>query len=252
MRNIGAIFNKQTASLIKSPGMIVQAVIFAVMVLVMTFLMGPDRECPTEDYPCIPAFICDYCQENNPLYNLPTPSITGMFTVMFIGMAIVGSSTALVQEDKTTHNLRFMTMAGMQPRQYLIGTASALFIITLPLLFIFAMVGRHFGFITVEFMIVTATGAFVSIILGITCGLSKATYISGPLSMVLGMGPMFSSFNERLANFMHFTYTQQINLAVYRLEEYGLQLRSFAIVGANLLLVMLFFAWTHRKGSLRW
>jgi hypothetical protein len=248
MRNTQAIFYKQMTSLIKSPGMIVQGVLFAVMVLVFTFIMGPDRECDD----CIPAYVCDYCMETNPLHSLPTPSITGMFTVMFIGMAMVGSASALVQEDKTTHNLRFMTMAGMKPRQYLLGTASALFITSIPLLFLFAMVGRHFGVVTLEFMVITASTALVSIILGIAVGLSKAPIIATPLSMALGMGPMFSSFNERLANFFHYTYTQQANLGIYHLAERGLQGRTFMIVGGNLLVILLVFVWMHRKGELRW
>jgi len=253
MRNTNAIFMKQIRSLIKSPAMIVQGVIFIVMVLVMTFLMGPDRECPTPEYanPCVEAFHCEYCMENNPLLSLPQLSMTGMFTVMFIGMAMVGSASALVQEDKTSHNLRFMRMAGMKPRQYLTGTATALFIVSIPLLFLYAMVGRHFGFITLEFMLITATGALVSIMLGITIGLSKAPLLATPLSMLLGMGPMFSSFNERLATYFHFAYTQQVNLTIYNLE-YGLELRTFYILGANLVVILLLFLWTHRKGSLRW
>lgn len=247
MRNTKAIFIKQILSLIKSPAMLVQGVIFAVMVLVFTFLMGPDRDCDV----CIPAYVCEYCLENNPLHSLPTPSITGMFTVMFVGMAMVGSAAALVQEDKSSHNLRFMTMAGMKPGQYLLGTASALFIMSIPVLFLFAMVGRHFGLVTLEFMVVTLAGALVSIILGIAVGLSKMPVLASPLSMVLGMGPMFSSFNENLARWMYFTYTQQINLGIYRLED-GLSSRTFAIVGANLAVILIAFVWMHRKGELRW
>jgi hypothetical protein len=190
--------------------------------------------------------------ETNPIHSLPTPSITGMFAVMFVGMAMVGSASALVQEDKTTHNLRFMTMAGMKPRQYLLGTATALFLVSVPLLFIFAMVGRYFGFITLDFMIVTAATALVSIILGIAVGLSKLPILAGPLSMMFGMGPMFSSFNERLARAFHYTYTQQANLAIYHLEEHGLQGRTFIIIGANALVILITFIWMHRKGELRW
>ena len=247
MRNTKAIFIKQIRSLIKSPAMLVQGVIFAVMVLVFGFLMGPDRECDE----CIPAYVCETCLRENPIHSLPTPSITGMFTVMFVGMALMSSSSALVQEDKTTHNLRFMTMAGVKPREYLLGTASALFLMSLPVLFLFAMVGRHFGVVTLEFMAVTAAGALVSVILGIAVGLSKLPILAGPLSMVFGMGTMFSSFNENLARWLHFTYTQQIHLGVYNLTD-GLQARTFLIVGANLLVILLAFVWMHRKGELRW
>jgi len=40
MRNIKAIFIKQLQSLIKNPGMLVQAVLYIVLVAVITFLAG--------------------------------------------------------------------------------------------------------------------------------------------------------------------------------------------------------------------
>jgi hypothetical protein len=70
--------------------------------------------------------------------------------------------------------------------------------------------------------------------------------------MIFGMGPMFSSFNESLARWLHFTYTQQVNLGVYNLEELGLQSRTFAIIGINAAVILLAFVWMHRKGELRW
>jgi hypothetical protein len=250
MKNTKAIFIKQIRSLIKSPAMIVQGVIFAVMVLVMTFLMGPDRECDE----CIPAYVCETCLRENPLHSLPTPSLAGLFTVMFVGMALMGSSSALVLEDKNTHNLRFMTMAGMKPFQYLTGTATALFIMTIPVLFLFAMVGRYFGMDTLLFLAIATSGAAVSILFGIAVGLSKMPGLAAPVSMVIGFGPMFSSFNENLARWMHFTYTQQINLGIYHIksESGGNMGRMFMILGVTAVVILLAFVWMHRKGELRW
>ncbi|MCL2499640.1 MAG: ABC transporter permease [Defluviitaleaceae bacterium] len=250
MKNTKAIFIKQIRSLIKSPAMIGQGIFFAVVVLVMTFLMGPERECDV----CIPAYVCETCLRENPLHSLPTPTIAGLFTVMFVGMALMSSSSGLVQEDKTTHNLRFMTMAGMKPFQYLVGTASALFIMTIPILFLFAMVGRYFGGDTLWFLIIATSGAIVSILFGIAMGLSKAPGLAYPISMIIGFGPMFSSFNENLARWMHFTYTQQINLGIYHLGkgEGGNLPRMFMILGVSAVVILLAFVWMHRKGELRW
>ncbi|MCL2602867.1 MAG: ABC transporter permease [Defluviitaleaceae bacterium] len=250
MKNTKAIFIKQIRSLIKSPALLAQGVFFALVVLVMTFLMGPERECDE----CIPAYVCETCLRENPLHSLPTPTIAGLFTVMFVGMALMGSSSALVLEDKTTHNLRFMTMAGMKPFQYLVGTAAALFIATIPVLFLFSMVGRYFGAATLWFMLIAVSGAAVSILLGIAMGLSKMPALAAPISMIIGFGPMFSSFNESLARWFHYAYTQQINLAIYHLGkgEGGNLPRMFMILGISALVIMLAFVWMHRKGELRW
>jgi hypothetical protein len=249
MNNIKAIFLKQMRSMIKSPTLLGTGIAFVIMALVMTFLMGPERECSE----CIPAYVCETCLRENPLHSLPNHSVTGMFTVMFIGMMVMGSSSGLVQEDKTTHNLRFMTMAGMKPHQYLLGTGVALFIVSFAILFLFAMVGRYFGFDTLHFLAITSAGTLVSILFGIAGGLSKMPALVGPLSMVFGMGPMFSQFNERLANFLHFTYTQQASLGIYHIGkgEYAL-LRNYTIIGITGLVIIFAFVWMHRKGELRW
>ena len=247
MRNMKAIFIKQIRSMIKNPLLIGQGIMFIIMIVVMTFLMSPDRECDV----CIPAYVCETCLRENPIHSLPSPTIAGMFSVMFMGMVMIGSSSALVQEDKTTHNLRFMTMSGMKPYQYLIGTASALFLVAVSLLFFYALAGRYFGLDTLRFLLLTGSGALVSILFGIAMGLSKMPAIATPISILFGFGPMFSNFNENMARWLHFTYTQQVNLAIYHLDD-GLQQRPFLIIGATGLLTLIAFVWMHRKGELRW
>jgi hypothetical protein len=246
MKNLKAVFIKQLQSMIKSPALLVQGILFAAMVLVMTFLIGPDRECDV----CIPATICDTCLEEDPRHSWPEITFAGVFTVMFVGMALMGSASALVQEDKTTHNLRFMTMAGVKPFQYLPGTAAALFIVTFGLLLIFGAVGRYFGAQLPWFIAATTAGAAVSILLGIAIGLSKAPLLATPVSMIFGMGPMISTFNENLARWLRFTYTQQVNLALRDLDADLRQ--NLMIIGANGLVILLAFVWMHRKGELRW
>ena len=246
MRNTKAIFIKQIQSMIKSPTLIGTGIVLALAILGFGILLPAERDCDV----CIPAYVCETCLLENPIHSLPTPSIPGMFTVMFVGMMMISSASALVQEDKTTHNLRFMTMSGMKPSEYLLGTASAIFVVSVPLLLLFSIVGGHFGMNMLLFMGLTITGAINSILLGIAIGLSKFPIFAGPASMVFGMGPMFSSFNESLARWLHFTYTQQVNLGIYHIGD-NIS-RNLLIIGANGLLILLAFVWMHRKGELRW
>ncbi|MCL2188105.1 MAG: ABC transporter permease [Defluviitaleaceae bacterium] len=252
MKNIQAIFIKQIRSMIKMPLLIGQGIMFIIMIVVMSFLLGPDRECPTyTDDRCVEAHVCEACLRDNPIHSLPTPTMAGLFSVMFMGMVLISCSSALVQEDKTTHNLRFMTMSGMKPHQYLIGTGAALFMVAIALLLLYALAGRHFGIETLHFLALTAAGALVSILFGIAMGLSKAPWVATPISMAFGFGPMFSTFNENLARWLHFTYTQQVNLGIYHIQD-GLQQRTFLIIGITALVILLAFVWMHRKGELRW
>ena len=248
MKNTKAIFFKQFQSLLRNPGMIVQAVLFLILVIIMNFLIGGYEVTDCES--CIPAYVCTQCLEEDANVSTPDPSLVGLFTVMFVGFAIVGSAAALVIEDKTTQNLRFMTMAGIKPFQYLLGTIPAIFIIVFVVVVLFSLVGRYFGADMVRFVSVTSAGALVSTLLGVALGLSKGPTLATPLGIVLGLGPMLSTFNETLARYLRFTYTQQINLAVSDLSQ---DISSnFLIIGINGLVVLLIFVWMHRKGELRW
>jgi len=246
MRNAKAIFFKQLQSLIRNPGLIVQAVLFLVLVIIMSFLIGGDDALDCES--CIPAYVCSQCLEEDALLDTPPPSLTGLFTVMFVGFALVGSASALVIEDKTTKNLRFMAMADVKPWQYLVGTIVSMAIISFGLLALYAIVGRYFGVQMLWFMSVTASGALVSILLGLVVGLSKAPGLATLLSLILGLGPMLSGFNEALARILRFTYTQQVNLA---LGDLSADLTTnFTIIGVNGAVILVLFIWMHRKGVL--
>jgi len=248
MRNAKAVFIKQVQSLLKNPVMLIQAALFLVLVIVMSFFLRHDSAYDCES--CIPAYVCTHCLEENASSNIPNPSLAGLFAVMFVGLALVGSSSALVFEDKTTKNLRFMTMAGVKPHQYLAGTATALFLFSCAVVLLYAVVGGYWGIETLQFVSVTAAGAIVSILLGNAIGLSKAPGLAFPISMVLGLGPTLSTFNDGLARWLRFTYTQQVRLAI---SDLGQDMSSsFLIIGINGVVILLFFAWMHRKGELRW
>ena len=246
MKNTMAIFFKQFQSLLRNPALIVQAALFLILVIVMSVLIVgyEDRDCES----CIPAYVCETCMEENVHSYNPAPSLAGLFTVMFVGFALVGSASALVIEDKTTQNLRFMAMADVKPWQYLIGTLVSMAIITFGILVFYALVGRYFGVQMLWFMAVTALGALVSILLGLVVGLSKFPSLATLLSLVLGLGPMLSRFNEELARVLRFTYTQQVNLALGDLN--GDMTTNFMIIGANGIVILLIFIWMHRKGVL--
>ena len=247
MRNTKAIFFKQTSSQLKSPVMIFQAVLFLLIVLIMSFFMsGDDDEC----YTCIPAYVCATCLEEASAFYIPDISIAALFAVMFVGLTLVSMAAALVNEDKSTQNLRFLAMANVKPYQYMLGTLASMFIISFVIIILFAIVGQYFGTDMLWFVAIATSGAVVSILLGAAIALSKFAVVLMPVSLVLGMGPMLSEFNEGLANTLRFTYTQQIRLAVgglgYDMTE------NFIIIGLNGLVALWLFVFVHRKGKLIW
>jgi len=246
MNNTRAIFIKQFTSLVKVPMLIIQGVMFLLIAGAFLFLASPEEDYDC-DY-CIPAYICAACEERaNDRFELPMPSGVGLFTVMFIGLALVGSSSALVFEDKNTTNLRFMEMADVKPYQYLLGTVSSIIIVVAVILVFYALMGGYFWTHMLWFMAIGVSGGLVSILLGVVIGLSKVPLFATPLSIILGLGPTFGNLNESLANILRFTFIQQVNLAFADLSADLTY--NFLIIGANGLVVLLIFIFMHRKNK---
>jgi len=221
------------------------AVLFVILAVILTFLIGDDS--PKDCNYCIPAYVCAPClEENGP--DTPSPSLAGLFAVIFVGLAMVWSASGLVTEDKTTKNLRFMAMADVRPWQYLLGTVASMVMISSVLIVLFPIAGQYFSVQMLWFMAVAMMGTLVSILLGIVLGLSKTPGLATIFSIVLGMGPMLSEFNDALAHMLRFTYTQQIRLAVGDLSAD--LTTNFMIIGANGVVILLLFIWMHRKGVL--
>jgi len=244
MNNTKAIFIKQFTSLLKVPSMIIQGLMFLLIAAAFIFFVGEDE--PVDCSSCIPAYMCSTCQEaEDARFELPIPSGVGIFTIIFIGLALVASSSALVYEDKNTTNLRFMAMADVRPYQYLLGTLAAAIIVVAVMLIFYALLGGYLGGDMLRFMAIGTFGGLVSILLGVVIGLSKMPILATPLSIILGLGPTFGNMNETLANALRFTFIQQVNIAMADIDA-DLS-SSFLIIGANGFVFLLIFIFMHRR-----
>lgn len=245
---IKGIYLKQLTSLLKMPVMLFQAILFLVITLLITiFSPSPyEEDCAT----CIPAYVCATCEaEANSGFQLPDISLAGVFVVMFVGLTLLSSASGLVQEEKTTQNLRFLRMANVNPWVYLLGTMGALFTLSVVVIVLFGLLGRYTGVDLLMFTAVTSSGALISIVLGIGLALSKHAWASLPLSLLLGFGPMMSEFNDTVANVLQFTYTMQLRIAI---GEIGGDIASnFIIIAINAAIAIGIFAFVHRKGKLQ-
>ena len=249
MNNIKAIFIKQFVNQIKVPMMIAYGVIFLfIAVLFAVFLEEDDRDCNR----CIPEYVCETCEEE--LYHrfsLPTPTGIRQFAVMFIGLGILMVVVVVVMEEKTTKNLDFMRMAEVKPYQYLLGSVPSFMIVTASMLILYAFFHAlfygEFGLEMLRFMAVGLGGSLVSILFGLTIGLSKVPLLGLPLGMVLALGPTMAPHNEAVARLLRFTYVQQVNLGFAELDS---SLTSnFLIIAANGAVALLLFVIIHRKNQ---
>jgi len=241
MNHIIAIFMKQLTSLIKVPIMIGMSMFYFVLaVLIVVF--NTDAHC----YDCIPAYICAECVSNFELPQSPTAQILAMT----LGLSITMYSAGLVNEDRLTGNLKFMSMAEVNPWQYLAGTFMSVLLVATAIITPFTLFGFFFeGMNPLWFTIVGLSGAVVAVLLGITIGLYGNPLVSIVAPFVLGFLPMFSQFNDNVANLSRFVFVQQINVAI---ADLGADLtESFIIIAVNGVICFLLFVLIHRKNKLR-
>jgi ABC-2 type transport system permease protein len=253
MNNVIAIFIKQLTSHIKVPTIIIHGLMFlGIAVAFLVLIPTPDDyDCDV----CIPAYECATCEEREAeRFQLPFPTGMGMFTIIFIGLALVGSMSGIVHEDKTTTNLRFMAMADVKPWQYLVGTFFSTVLVVgvmlVPYAILNGIIGGYWGADMLWFMILTLSGGIVSILFGLTIGLTRFQILAWPISMVLGMGPQFALQNETLAGVLRYTFIMQVTHGLTEISEpYGDITPNLLIIAANGAVVLAAFFIMHRKNK---
>jgi len=247
MNNIKAIFIKQLTTHLKVPSLLGMGILFLILGAAMIIFLSPP-EIPDCDV-CIPAYVCDPCEVREAeRFQLPVPSGLGMFAALIVGLMLMITTQSLVSEDKSTTNLRFMAMADVKPYQYMLATTAATIIIVAGLVVFYALVDRHFvGTSVLRYIALCVSGGLVSILLGITIGLSKVPVLALPSFLILGFGPTLSAQNEILANVLRFTFTQQVTVGLADLEADLSQ--NLLIIAANGAVVLLLFFIIHRKNK---
>lgn len=103
MSNIAAIFVKQIKDTIKNKTVLIQFLMFPIITLVMKNTIKLD--------------------------NMPENFFVNLFTVMYIGMAPLTSTSAIISEEKETGTLRSLMMSNVSPIQYLIATGGYVFLL---------------------------------------------------------------------------------------------------------------------------
>ena len=225
MRNIQAIFIKQLQSYVKKPQSYGVPLMLLGLALIFSLLVS-------DQYPW---------------------EFSNMFSPVFMGMGMVGTASACIWEDKLTMNLRFMSMAGVRPTQYLIGTGGALIVVAAVVLVLFGAIGRYSFSELIVYLSLGILGATTAVILGVTLALAPPKFmpVAQAVPFILAFAPMLSDANETIAEIFYFIFTRQIQLALNGMMEYGLDVtRSFYIVLANMGIVLLAFIIMHRKNGL--
>lgn len=104
-------------------------------------------------------------------------------------------------------------------------------------------------------MAVMAVGMVISILLGAAIGMwskdqMSATSLQVPVMCVFSFLPMIAQFNDQVARVAKFFYTQQLYNIVLDIENVKISMENVVIIGANALLILVFFFLAYRKEGL--
>lgn len=217
MRNIKAVFTKQTLSFFKNPerwGVPATFLLIPFLFLVL-----------------VPGFSI---REGNNV-------IVAQFVIMFIGISMIGSSAAFISEDSRTMNLRFMAMAGVKPYQYLIGTGATILLVSFSALVLFGLMQGRSLVAMVNFLVISMLGAACSMLLGITLRLSKIAKFTGVIALILGVMPIMGDYGvPYITELFGFIFTQQVNYAI-RQDLMSFPAESVRLIAINLVVLLVIF-----------
>jgi ABC-2 type transport system permease protein len=251
MRSLKSIFKKQIKDTMKNPMVLMNFIIFPIVAFAMNAFAVTDFS----DIEGMPAEVAEMMAAN-------MPNLAIMMSAMFAGMGLIPAVAGFISEDIEMKNLRFLNMAGVKPAPYLLGIGSVTFFFSIFTAVAFGLISDFRGQDFWIFIASLMSGVAASIVLGATIGIfsgnqQTATALSMPAAMVLGFGPMMAQFNEDVANVLHFTYTQQLNVVADYLTTGGGVVensplwQSFAVMWANVAVLGVLFAIAYRKKGLK-
>ena len=230
MRNISVVIKKQIKDTFKNKTILIQFILFPLMTLIF-----------------------ENAIEMN---DMPEYFFTRLFAVMYIGMAPLTSTAAIISEEKERNTLRVLMMANVKPVEYLIGVGLYVWVICMMGA---CMMATGIPAKTIPaFMGVMAAGFVISIIAGACIGIwsknqMSATSLVMPVMMVLSFVPMLAIFNDSIAKVSKIFYTKQImNLldGIILNGSDGIGRFGTLVIVINAALLIMFFTLVYNKKGL--
>ena len=226
MRNIYIIIKKQIKDTFKNKTVLIQFVMFPLLTLVFENAIK--------------------------IEGMPDLFFTKLFSIMYIGMAPLTATAAIISEEKEKNTLRVLLMANVKPWEYLLGVAIYVLAICMAGAGIMAtgLEKENVAF----YLLIMLMGFIISILAGSCVGIySKNQMISTslvmPVMMILSFVPMLAMFNKNIEKFASLFYTQQLRTVLDGMSFDKISTNSIMTVMINAILAIgLFFAAFKKKG----
>lgn len=212
MKNAAAVFTKQVRDTIKNKTILIQFLMFPVITLIMENAVK--------------------------IADMPEHFFADLFAVMFVGMAPITCTSAIIAEEKEKDTLRVLLMSNVKPLEYLLGVGSYVFALCMAGATVIGAAGGYRGARLGGFMALMAVGTVISILLGAAIGTwsrnqMTATGVVVPVMCVLSFLPMLAMFNETIAKVSEFFYSGQLSGMIGQLGNIDLSAKTVAVMFVN-------------------
>lgn len=175
-----------------------------------------------------------------------------LFSAIYMGMAPLSATAAIISEEKEKNTLRVLIMANVRPWQYLLGVGFYVWVI--------CMTGAAVMSTCIPkndipcYLLIMAIGFAISTLAGACIGIyaknqMTATSLTMPVMIIFAFAPMLAMFNESIGKVAKFLYTEQLKRIMDSMAFSGLKKECIGILAVNAALaVILFFILFRKKG----
>ena len=229
MKTTIVIFKKQMADTLKNKEILIQFIMFPIITIIMEKVIVME--------------------------GMPENFFAKMFSAMYMGMAPLIATAAIIAEEKEKNTLRVLMMSDVRPVQYLLGVGSYVWLLCMIGAAVIALSTGFQGKQLLIYMCAMGFGNMVSIIVGAAIGMfarnqMMATSVVMPVMLVLSFLPMLAMFNKKLEIAANFFYTRQIQMFMNGPEYDMIESRGILIVLCNMIVALVLFLAAYKKNGL--
>lgn len=227
LTNIYVVFMKEIKDTIKNKAVLLQFIMFPCMVALMSSAVPLGQE-------------------------LPVNFFVKLFGAMYVGMAPLIISTAIISEEKETNTLRMLLFSNVKGSEYLLGIGGYVYFFCSIGAFVITLFGQFTMQERMMFLLLCKVAILISIFIGGCIGLAcknqmSANSISVPIMMICSFIPMLSMFNESIKQVGEYIYTQQVNLMFEQLSFSAFSTQSWIVLFGTLCVTLGMFMIIYKR-----
>lgn len=177
-----------------------------------------------------------------------------IFMTMHIILVPILCMSSIIAEEKEKGTLRVLIMSNVRPMEYLIGIGVCVFFVAGISTTLFLLVNNMEAVHIFPFLLTSLCGIICSILVGSVIGLvtknqMSAGPLAAPVSIILGMIPMFANMNDSIRKFSKYLYSQSV-FDIFVDIENKFTVEKFTVIGINVLICLIIFYVTYKRKKL--